>query len=278
MKKILLIATSFLIFSATSAIACKCIQSTPEESFERAGTVFSGRVVDVVEPSPAERQSPRGNEDPNFLSGVKVTFEVSEVWKGNNKQRLVVMTSDSSASCGYSFQEGEEYLVYASGEEAKLQTGLCSGTKPLSDARADLGVLGEGETPTIERSNAEQLQQNRKLWRSENISSYRYTLRVGCFCIPEVTQPVVVEVRNGRVTSITAANSGKPVNREYFKQYNSIPKLFNLVRSAIAKDVNRLSVTYHPSLGYPTQISIDYDAQMADEEQYLTIENLEVIR
>jgi hypothetical protein len=249
MKKILLIATSFLIFSATSAIACKCIQSTPEESFERAGTVFSGRVVDVVEPSPAERQSPRGNEDPNFLSGVKVTFEVSEVWKGNNKQRLVVMTSDSSASCGYSFQEGEEYLVYASGEEAKLQTGLCSGTKPLSDARADLGVLGEGETPT-ERSN-EQLQQNRQLWRSEKC---RYT-----------------------VTSKTD-NSGKPVNREYFKQYNSIPKLFNLVRSAIAKDVNRLSVTYHPSLGYPTQISIDYDAQMADEEQYLTIENLEVIR
>lgn len=278
MKKILLIATSFLILATNSASACKCSQATPEQSFERSRAVFSGRVVDVVEPSPAERRSPRSDEAPNFLSGVKVTFEVSEVWKGNNKQRLVVSTSDSSASCGYSFQEGEEYLVYASGEEAKLQTGLCSGTKPLSNARADLAVLGEGETPTLERSNAAQLQQNRQLWRSQNISSYRYTLRVSCFCIPEVTQPVVVEVRNGRVTSITAANTGKPVNPEYFKQYNSVPKLFNLIQNAIAKDANRLSVTYHPRLGYPTQINIDYNAQIADEERYLTIENLEVIR
>ncbi len=278
MKKILLIATSFLIFSANSASACKCVQTTPEQSFERAKTVFSGRVVDVVEQSPAERRSPRGNEDSSFLTGVKVIFEVSKVWKGKNEQRLAVMTSGSSASCGYSFQEGQEYIVYASGEEAKLQTGLCSGTKPVSEAQTDLGVLSQRETSTVERSNASQLQQNRKLWRSQNISSYRYTLRVGCFCIPEVTQPVVVEVRNGRVTSITAANGGKPVNPEYFKQYNSIPKLFNLVQNAIAKKAERVSVTYHPSLGYPTQINIDESAQIADEERYLTIENLQVIR
>jgi len=278
MKKILLIATSFLIFGANSANACKCIQSTPEQSFSRAKTVFSGRVVDVVEQSPVERQSPRGDEDPNFLNGVKVIFEVSEVWKGNNKRRLVVTTSDSSASCGYSFQKGEEYLVYASGEEAQLQTGLCSGTKTLSDARADLAVLGEGETPASDRVNATQLQQNRQLWRSQNISNYRYTLRVGCFCTPEVTQPVVIEVRNNRVTSITAANTGKPVNQEYFKQYDSMPKLFNIVKDAIAKKAHRISVTYHPTQGYPTQINIDENAQMADEERYLTIEKLEIIR
>ena len=278
MKKIISIATGFLILTTNSASACKCIQATPEQNLEKSSAVFSGRVVDVVKPSPAERQSPRRNEDPNFLSGVKVTFKVSEVWKGDKKQRFVVSTSESSASCGYSFQEGEEYLVYASGEEVKLQTGLCSGTKPLATARTDLAVLAEGKTPTLERSNAARLQQNRQLWRNQNLSSYRYTLRISCFCGPDVTQPVVVEVRNGRVTSITAANTGNPVNPEYFKQYNSVPKLFNLIQNAIAQDVNRLSVTYHPTLGYPTQINIDYNAQIADEERYLTIENLEVIR
>lgn len=54
----------------------------------------------------------------------------------------------ASAMCGYFFQEGQEYLVYASAEGAQLKTGSCSGTKRLSDARADLAVLGEGETPS----------------------------------------------------------------------------------------------------------------------------------
>ncbi|NEQ22085.1 MAG: hypothetical protein F6K28_23390 [Microcoleus sp. SIO2G3] len=229
MKKVLVIATSLFVLSANAAIACSCFPTRPQESFQNSEAVFSGRVVDVTEQSPAERRPGRRNEDQNFLTGVKVTFEVSEVWKGNNQRRLVVSTSDSSASCGYSFQEGQEYLVYASEEDAQLKTGLCSGTKRLSDARADLAMLGEGQTPINNRANAIQLQQNRQLWRNQNISSYRYTLQVSCFCTPDVTQPVVVEVRNNRVTSIKAANTGKPVNEEYFRQYNSVPKLFNLI-------------------------------------------------
>jgi hypothetical protein len=89
---------------------------------------------------------------------------------------------------------------------------------------------------------------------------------------------VVVEVRNNRVTSIKAANTGKPVNQEYFRQYNSVPKLFNLIQNSIANKAHRISVTYHPTLGHPTQINIDENAQMADEERYLTIEKLEIIR
>ena len=278
MKKMLVIATSLFVLSANAASACSCLPTTPQQSLQNSEAVFSGRVVDVTEQSPAERRPGRRNEDPNFLNGVKVTFEVSEVWKGNSERRLVVTTSDSSASCGYSFQEGQEYLVYASEEDAQLKTGLCSGTKRLSDARADLAVLGEGETPVNYRLNAAQLQQHRQLWRNQNISSYRYTLRVSCFCTPEVTQPVVVEVRNNRVTSITAANTGKPVNQEYFRQYNSVPKLFNIVQNAIANKAASMQITYHRTLGYPTQINIDKDAQMADEEIYLTIENLQVIR
>jgi hypothetical protein len=57
-----------------------------------------------------------------------------------------------------------------------------------------------------------------------------------------------------------------------------MPKLFNIVKDAIAKKSHSISVTYHPTLGYPTQINIDENAQMADEERYLTIEKLEIIR
>ncbi len=274
MKKLLVITTSLLILNTNSAQACSCLPTTPKQSLEGSSAVFSGRVIDVV-----EQTSDRAESSNSLDSGFKVTFEVSKVWKGKNERRVAVMTSDSSASCGYSFEEGKEYLVYASNQEAKLQTGLCSGTKLLSEAQPDLAVLGRGESPIASSSPAQsQLQQNRQLWRTQNISNYRYTLQVGCFCLPEVTQPVVIEVRNGKVVSMIGVNTRKPVNPEYFKDYNSIPKLFNLVQNAIANRAHRISVTYHPTRGYPTQISIDQSQQMADEERYFTIERLEVIR
>lgn len=76
---------------------------------------------------------------------VAVTLRVSEVWKGDVGKTLRVTTSaDSGAGCGYPFEEGKEYLVYA-GEDASVS--LCSETKPLSSAGADLEALGTGERP-----------------------------------------------------------------------------------------------------------------------------------
>jgi hypothetical protein len=184
-----------------------------------------------------------------------------------------VLTPRSSAACGYSFTEGEEYLVYASGRGLRLRTGLCSGTKRLSEAQADLAILGE-EQSMSEDANAAQWRQNRQKWTRQNLENYRYTLQVGCFCPPEVRQPVVVEVRNGKVTSVTAAENGKSVNPDYFQNYDSVAKLFEIVEDAIARDAYRLDIAYDETLGYPTQINIDYNQYMADEERYLTIENL----
>lgn len=141
MKKILVIAASLLgILPVSLAIACSCLPRTPQQTFESSQAVFAGQVVQVNQP---------GNREE-----VRVSFKVSRVWKGNLTPQLQVGTSSSSASCGYNFQKGEEYLVYASSEESKLKTGLCSGTKPLSTAQADLAALGEGKTPN--RRTAEQ--------------------------------------------------------------------------------------------------------------------------
>ena len=127
----------FVIFQANAADACSCLPRTPQQSFESAQAVFAGRVIDVIQPNPD--------------SEVKVIFEVSRVGKGQKRPRIVVMTSSSSASCGYSFQKREQYLVYASRQESQLGTGLCSGTKPLSMAQQDLAVLGEGLSPIPRR-------------------------------------------------------------------------------------------------------------------------------
>ncbi|BAY47146.1 hypothetical protein SAMD00079811_47620 [Scytonema sp. HK-05] len=130
-------------------------------------------------------------------------------------------------------------------------------------------------------SNLGQLRINQRLWNRQNISNYRYTLTRSCFCTTEARGPVIIEVRNGRTASVTSVATGQPVNPELFQKYDTIPRLFGVIRDAIAKKASSLTVQYNSTLGstlgYPTQINIDYDSQMADEELYLTIENLEVI-
>jgi hypothetical protein len=74
----------------------------------------------------------------------KVSFRVSEVWKGPEQDTLEVSTPRYEASCGYSFKEGQEYLVYAEGK--KMKVTYCGRTTLLSKASADLEVLVNGET------------------------------------------------------------------------------------------------------------------------------------
>jgi hypothetical protein len=124
--------------------------------------------------------------------------------------------------------------------------------------------------------NLRRLNFNRSLWDKANISNYRYTFSNGCFCIGEARGPVVIEVRNGQTTSITL--DGKPANPQYFEKYKTIPKLFNVIQDAINRKAYSLNVQYNSQFGYPTQISIDYNSQIADEEIYLTIENFQKIK
>lgn len=127
-------------------------------------------------------------------------------------------------------------------------------------------------------ASAGQLKNNRRLWNQQNISNYRYTLTRSCFCTAEARGPVIVEVRNGVTTSVTSVATGQPVSADLFKEYDTVPKLFNVIKDAIARKASSLTVEYNSTLGYPTKINIDYNAQIADEELYLTVENFEVIQ
>ncbi len=152
MKRIILVffIFAFLLFLNSEVWACTCIRVPPEESFERSTAVFAGRVVEKEFSKSIPELILRGysSADP-----VKVTFEVSEIWRGPDYKTIVLTTAVSEASCGYSFREGEEYLVYAYGKENRLETGLCSGTKLLSEAQADILAFGEGKVPKNPGSN-----------------------------------------------------------------------------------------------------------------------------
>ncbi|MEH1943795.1 MAG: DUF6174 domain-containing protein [Nostoc sp.] len=137
------------------------------------------------------------------------------------------------------------------------------------------------QSPTSKNFNLrraeKRLEFNRRFWNQQNISNYDYTLSNSCFCIGDARGPVVIKVRNGQTSSITSVATGKDV-KEYFQNYNTIPKLFDVIQDAIKRKAASLNVRYNARFGYPTQIDIDYNSQIADEERYLTIENFKVIK
>lgn len=119
-------AASLLFASPTPVSACSCAerQGTAEQWLAGAAAIFTGSVTDISE---------RGYT-------YDVTFNVGTSWKGYFDTAATVRTSQNSASCGYTFEVGEEYIVFASGDE-QLETGICSRTALLANAQSDVDAL-----------------------------------------------------------------------------------------------------------------------------------------
>jgi hypothetical protein len=142
----------FLVMSTgfSPAHACSCAGATPEQAFQRAEAVFTGTVISISPPLVGIIS--------NSASPETVTFRVSNVSKGpppSTHGTIVLTTAVSGASCGYPFQNGGQYMVYAFNSGQQLQTDLCSGTKLLS--AAPLSTL-QGDIP--QQDNATNSQDN----------------------------------------------------------------------------------------------------------------------
>lgn len=129
MKKFLLALFVFgALFTAQAqpVYACSCIiPGTPQEELEKSDAVFSGTVMKMEE----------------TISGYDVTLQVQEAWKGVEDNLIKVHTGMGGGDCGFSFREGEDYLVYASLVNGELQVYICSLTGTLEGADTEsLGV------------------------------------------------------------------------------------------------------------------------------------------
>jgi hypothetical protein len=72
--------------------------------------------------------------------GRRARFQVLQVFRGKLEKTAEVRTEVSD--CGYPFEKGETYLVYADiDDEHGLKTGACSHTRKLADAAEDMVYL-----------------------------------------------------------------------------------------------------------------------------------------
>jgi hypothetical protein len=129
-----------LLLLVPGAFACSCLQPAPPlKALAESDAVFSGTVVSLSEP-----MLPTSSAD--LMS---VEFDVAQVWKGDISQKEEIHTALSSASCGFNFEAGRDYIVYANEYGGRLQASLCSRTSLLSDAQEDLQALGAGKAALV---------------------------------------------------------------------------------------------------------------------------------
>src|SRR5438445_3870464 len=114
----LLAFTVSLLASGTVRIvyACSCASLSPSQQFQMADVVFAGTVTSINVPS---------GPQVNSASLEQVTFDVSIFQKGSLGRTIVVSTAMSQGTCGYPFQVGRQYTVYAQSVGGQLETGLC---------------------------------------------------------------------------------------------------------------------------------------------------------
>ena len=146
---------ALLMFLQIDALACRCVVD-PDQTLEQkinahlknAKAVFSGEVREIY-PSFFGQNIPRKD--------ILVKIRVDESWKEILPEEINIVTD--SSSCGYSFEKGKSYLVFAnSSDEYGLTTAKCLPNKELENATEELKILGEGKRektvcPTINLSS-----------------------------------------------------------------------------------------------------------------------------
>jgi hypothetical protein len=150
-----IIATFF--FFAPPTAACSCvggsIRSCPVPTSDTIvlATVVSKEVLQRG-PAPLERQATPSlanrAERSQTISpqrepwgSVKVALSVSEWFRGKSGNSIIVRTEISTTACGYPFEVGHEYLVFAEESQGTLAVTICSATQPAKMAAATIRQL-----------------------------------------------------------------------------------------------------------------------------------------
>lgn len=162
----LLVMLASSLLTAESNLACTCGLAPPAQGeelktmrdlaiFQNKSTSSSTVIFEGIVEKQEVKMGPIG-APPNAWSmtprGVHrvVTLRVLRTYRGNPGAIATVLTGMGTGDCGFNFETGKEYLVYANNVDAvTLFTSICTGTTPLEEAGPKLRVLRD-EPPTAD--------------------------------------------------------------------------------------------------------------------------------
>lgn len=150
----------FVIVACTEVFPCTCMGPYQAKTMREAAEWYANRpdVVLIFEGKVIKQQLQNGSVAAPVtamsLTGSGqfrvVDFAVTRVFRGEHQDHISVLTGLGLGDCGYNFQTGQTYLVYAStGAGGVWFTSICSGTNVIEDAGTALRFL-KGEKPAAE--------------------------------------------------------------------------------------------------------------------------------
>jgi hypothetical protein len=174
------------LFAAGDALGCQCRHRMEDlsvcRSFARFDAVFIGTVTKIV---PGDVIA-----TPRKPTVVKVKAE--QWFKGKRVPVVEVLTAGASSMCGYSFEQGQSYLVYAGMHDGRLWTSGCDPTTKRSKAMRHLSYLEHPNRDTMTRLDG--------LWQTAGVGSVR-----------------------GSVTASGASGAKAPTDARGRFQFNDLP-------------------------------------------------------
>jgi hypothetical protein len=111
------------------------------------------------------------------------------------------------------------------------------------------------------------LAKNREKWDAANVSHYRFELTISCFCPFMDVVPVTVEVKDGKIISLTDVN-GQPLREDFratFEKAATVDGLFAIAEENLS-NADQVKVTYDAQYGFPVSIVVDRIKLAVDDE------------
>lgn len=152
-----------LAVAAVPVFGCSCVQLPTRLKTELdvarwyasgSDAIFEG-TVERADFKWAPEKTPVGGLLPTDMDQMplllKITFNVSRTYKGKIERSATVITGVGHGDCGFDFEVGKRYLVYAYRDSSgELSTGICTATALLEESQTNLSYL-QGE-PIAENS------------------------------------------------------------------------------------------------------------------------------
>ena len=133
--------------------------------------------------------------------------------------------------------------------------------------------FGCATSPLEPESDA--LTRARSRWAAAAVESYSFEVQRFCFCGPDFTRRIRVEVIDGSVGTVVYVDSGEPVPDPTAAPV--VEDLFDEIQDAIDREAHSLVAEYDADLGHPTEVSIDYLEFAVDEEMAFSVTAFETL-
>jgi len=111
-------------------------------------------------------------------------------------------------------------------------------------------------------------------WAARQKSAYTIDQLWSCECLQTQHGDVRITVRENRITRVIRLADGQPVPENQWQLFDTADELFARAEEFQTKTPFQSEVQYDPKHGYPTVVTVDYSAQIADDELSVHTSNL----